>query len=180
MRPPDAEGPSKWRPGAPKMNSQDAKMLPKSSKMRPESAKMDPHSVPLATQMGHGSPPCGPTCCRKQILVSPGAAGPDFGCPRTPIWEDLASILSKRFNSILFHFDSTLFLSVPLHSTQLPSIPFHSIQFHSIRFHSIAISLHAVLGFQSSGTPESDASKIPICRFPDLEPLIGLGGMREA
>ena len=172
------------------MNSQDAKMIPKNSKMRPESAKMDPHSVPLATPMGHGSPPCGPTCSRKQILMSPGASGPDFGCPRTPIWEDLASILSKRFNSILFHFDSTLFRSVPLHSTQLPSIPFHSIPFHfiplravpfrPIRFHSIAISLHAVLGFQSSGTPESDASKIPICRFPDLEPLIGLGGMREA
>ena len=167
------------------MNSEDAKMIPKSSKMRPESAKMDPHSVPLATPMGHGSPPCGPTCSRKPILMSPGASGPDFGCPRTPIWEDLASILSKRFNSILFHFDSTLFLSVPLHSTQLPSIPFHfiplrAVPFHSIRFHSIAISLHAVPGFRSSGTPESDASEIPICRFPDLEPLIGLGGMREA
>ena len=167
------------------MNSQDAKMIPQSSKMRPESAKMDPHSVPLATPMGHGSPPCGPTCSRKQILMSPGASGPDFGCPRTPIWEDLASILSKRFNSILFHFDSTLFLSIPFHSIQLPSIPFHfiplrAVPFRPIRFHSIAISLQAVPGFWSSGTPESGASEIPICRFLDLEPLIGLGGMREA
>ena len=124
------------------MNSQDAKMIPKSSKMRPESAKMDPHSVPLATQMGHGSPPCGPTCCRKQILVSPGASGPDFGCPRTPIWEDLASILGKRFNSILFHFDSTLFLSIPFHSAPFHSSPFHSIACSSFPLHPIPFHCH--------------------------------------
>ena len=151
------------------MNSQDAKMIPKSSKMRPESAKTDPHSVPLATPMGHGSPPCGPICSRKQILMSPGASGPDFGCPRTPIWEDLASILSKRFNSILFHFDSTLFLSVPLHSTQLPSIPFRSISFHCVQFHStppdsIPLPFRST-PFQGSGLPELRNRLLPRYRF---------------
>ena len=135
------------------MNSQDAKMIPKSSKMRPESAKMDHRSVPLATPMGHGSPPCGPTCSRKQILMSPGASGLDFGCPRTPIWEDLASILSKRFNSILFHFDSTLFLSIPFHSTPFHSIPFHSIACSSIPPHPIPFHCH--FAPPCSGVPAS-------------------------
>ena len=151
------------------MNSQDAKMIPKSSKMRPESAKTDPHSVPLATPMGHGSPPCGPTCSRKQILMSPGASGLDFGCPRTPIWEDLASILSKRFNSILFHFDSTLFHSIPFHSIPFNSLPFHSISFHCVQFHS-APSNSIPLPFRStpfrgSGLPELRNRMLPRYRF---------------
>ena len=34
--------------------------------------------------------------------------------------------------------------------------------------------------FWASGIPKLDASEIPTCWLPDLEPPIGLGGMREA
>ena len=109
--------------------------------------------------------------------MSLGTSGTDLGGPGTPIWDDLASILSKRFRSNPFHaHDSIPFRSIPFHSIQL----LRAVPSHSMPFHCIAISLHAVPGFRASGIPELDAAEIPTCRFPDLEPPIGLGGMREA
>ena len=94
-----------------------------------------------------------------------GASGTDFGGPGAPIWEDLASILSKRFHSIPFHahhataFHSMSFHSIPSHPIPFHYIPcpFHSISvplravpFYSIRFHSVGISLHAIPEFPAS------------------------------
>ena len=62
--------------------------------------------------------------------------------------------------------DSIPFHCIPFHSAPCHSIPFHCVQFHSIPFDPIP--------------SESDASQIPTCRFPNLEPPIGLGGMRES
>ena len=52
----------KWRPGATKTISPDTKMSPRRSKLRAKSAKMGPQSVPMAAQMGHGSPTCCSEC----------------------------------------------------------------------------------------------------------------------
>ena len=48
-----------------------------------------------------------------------------MGGPRTPIWEDLASILSKLFHFIRFHAHHSI--SFQPHS--IPFYPFHSIPF---------------------------------------------------
>ena len=166
-------GTSKWKPLTPKTAPQGAKMIPRSSKMKPKNARMAPQSVPMAAQTGPGSPTCCSKCSRTRILVSLGASGTDFGNPGGVIWKDLTSILSTMFHSIPFH-------SFPFHSIPFRSIACGCIPFPSIRFHSIAISLHAFPGFQAFRIPESDASEILTCWFPDLEPPIGLGGMREA
>ena len=54
-----------------------------------------------------------------------GVSGTDLGGPRTPIWEDLASILSKLFHFIRFHAHHSI--SFQPHS--IPFYPFHSIPF---------------------------------------------------
>ena len=112
------------------------------------------------------------------------------GIPREMITFRLANNLSFLLSFIPFHsisFHSIQFHSIPFHTISLHSngfpfhcLRFHSITFHSIWFHSIVISLHAVPGFWAPGIPGSDVSKIPTCWLPDLEPPIGLGGMREA
>ena len=107
------------------------------------------------------------------------------GIPREMNTFRLANNLSFLLSFIPFHFipfQSIPFHTVSLHSNGFPfhCLRFHSITFHSIWFHSIVISLHAVPGFWAPGIPGSDASEIPTCWLPDLEPPIGLGGMREA
>ena len=78
-----------------------------------------------------------------------GVSGTDLGGPRTPIWEDLASILSKLFHFIRFHAHHSISFqphSIPFYS--IPFYPFHSIPFpfqstHSVPF--ISIPFHSCL-----------------------------------
>ena len=81
----------------------------------------------------------------KANLSAPGSLQDRFWSPGAPIWEDLASMLSKQFHSIPFHSMHTIpFHSIPFHSIPIYSIPFHSIPFHSIHsvpFHSISVPL---------------------------------------
>ena len=101
--------------------------------------------------------------------------GSDFGGSSINFEQTILSIQLHFMHAIPIH-------SIPFHSISIPfhSIPLRAVPFQSIRFHSIAISLHAVPMFWASGIPESNASEMLMCRFPDHEPPMGLGGMREA
>ena len=119
-----------------------------------------------------------------------GSVQGGFGTPSGQVWARLLRTVAGSTSCALFH--SIQFRSVPIPS--INSIPFHSIPHYSIPFHYIPFcrtipyrsipfhchSLHAVLGFRASRIPESDASDMPTCRFPDLEPPISLSRMREA
>ena len=91
-----------------------------------------------------------------------GASGTDFGGPGAPIWEDLASILSKRFHVILFHTHD----SIPFHAIPLHSIPFHSIACGSITFDSIPFHCHFTS--RRSGVPGFRNSRVGCYRDTDL------------
>ena len=106
--------------------------------------------------------------------------GSDFGGSSINFEQTILSIQLHFMHAIPIHSIPFHSISIPFHSIPFHSIPLRAVPFQSIRFHSIAISLHAVPMFWASGIPESDASEIPMCRFPDHEPPIGLGGMREA
>ena len=102
-----------------------------------------------------------------------GASGTDFGSPEIPIWEDLASIWSKRFHFIQFHaHHSTLLLfhSSPFHSLPLHSIAFHSTARRSIPFHSNPFHCYftpcrsGVPGFWNSGVGCFRDTDVPVSR----------------
>ena len=184
MLPQGAPGPLKWRPGAPKTIFPGTKMSPRRSELRAKSAKMGPQSVPMAAQMGNGSPTCSSKCSQERIWVPMGASGTDFGGLRAPILEDLASILSKRFypfncisctpfQSIPFHFIPFPFHTIPFHSVACRSIPIHSIPFHC----NFTPRRSNVPGFRNSRVGYFWDIDVPVIAH---EPPIGLGGMREA
>ena len=91
--------------------------------MKPKSAKMDPSSVPMAAQMGHGSPTCCSKCSLNRIFLSLGTSGTGFGSSLVPIGNEPIAILSKRLHSVPF----CAYDSIPFRCTRLHCIVFHSI-----------------------------------------------------
>ena len=78
MLPGDTPGPSKWKPGAPKMITWAAKLILRSSKRRPKSVKMASPTVE-----------CVPSWALTTQLAALDAPENDFWCP----WEPLGLIL---------------------------------------------------------------------------------------